>query len=88
MTNRIKTGFVYIYPRLGTPSKEVVCLDILNRAAAVRTCLELRLTVLVRRLGDVSKLQQVRPSVLGQDRAGLVWNLRKIFGQTKYSLLY
>ena len=42
----------------------------------MRTGLELRVSVLVWRLGDVPKLQQVRSGVLGQDGAGLVGNLR------------
>ena len=46
--------------------------------------LELGLTVLVRSLGDVTELQEVRPGVLGEDRAGLVWNLT--LGELRYSL--
>ena len=38
------------------------------------------MSVLVRRLGDVTQLQQVGPGVLGQDGAGLVGNLEvKLF---------
>ena len=42
----------------------------------MRTGLELRVSVLVRRLGDVPQLQQVRSGVLGQDGAGLVGDLK------------
>ena len=42
----------------------------------MRAGLELGLAVLVRSLGDVTELQEVRPRVLGQDRAGLVWYLQ------------
>ena len=37
--------------------------------------LELRLAVLVRSLGNITELQEVRPGVLRQNRTGLVWDL-------------
>ena len=50
----------------------------------MRAGLELGLAVLVRSLGDVTELQEVRPRVLGEDRAGLVWYL--ILGELTYSI--
>ena len=49
----------------------------------MRTGLELRVSVLVRRLGDVPQLQQVRSGILGQDGAGLVGNLEVKLIDTK-----
>ena len=53
----------------------IVSLDILHRSTAVGAGLELGVSVLVRGLGDVTQLQQMRSGVLGQDGAGLIGDL-------------
>ena len=52
----------------------------------MRAGLELRVAVLVRRLGDVSQLEEMRPGVLGQDGAGLVGDLQVTDSEATQSL--